>query len=93
VVLIQYRGAEGAPTGARSRREALELARELAETARRDFREAVSRGDAGSTANAGRIGRGVLEPEVEWSLFTLAPGEVGEPVDTPRGYWIARRLD
>jgi hypothetical protein len=35
----------------------------------------------------------VLEPEVEWSLFTLAPGEVGEPVDTPRGYWIPRRLD
>jgi hypothetical protein len=93
VILVRYRGAEDAPAGARTRREALDLARELAAAGRADFRAAVARGDEGSIANAGRIARGVLEPDVEWALFTLAPGEVGEPVDTPRGYWIPRRIE
>jgi hypothetical protein len=34
----------------------------------------------------------VLEPVVEYLLFTLPKGEVyPEPIDTPRGYWIIRR--
>jgi hypothetical protein len=38
--------------------------------------------------------RGVLEPGVEYVLFTLKKGEVyGEPIDTPRGYWILRRSE
>jgi hypothetical protein len=96
VILVTYRGAQGAPPDARSRDEARELAADLARDARggvRQFRAAARRGDRGSTANAGRIGRGVLEPDVERALFLLAPGEVGEPIDTPRGFWVARRIE
>jgi hypothetical protein len=93
VVLIQYRGAQFAPEGARSRAEALELVRSLHEIARRDFRAAVKQGDPGSTDDAGRIARNILEPQLEYELFTLAPGAVSEPLDTPRGYWIARRAE
>jgi hypothetical protein len=38
--------------------------------------------------------RGILEPAVEYLLFTLPKGTVyAEPIDTPRGYWIVRRID
>jgi hypothetical protein len=58
----------------------------------RDFDEAVKKGDHGSMADAGSIPRGVLEPALEYALFTLKKGEVyGEPLDAPRGYWVIRR--
>jgi hypothetical protein len=93
VVLVQYAGAQGARKGARGRDEALALARELAEVARRDFAEAVKRGDPGSTEDAGRMFRGVLEPAAELGLFSLQKDQVSDPVDTPRGFWIVKRLD
>jgi hypothetical protein len=93
VILIQYRGAEAAPPGARSKPEALALARTLAEAANTDFKGAVHRGDTGSMEDAGRIQRGVLEPAVEYALFMLARGSVSEPIDTPRGFWIVRRIE
>jgi hypothetical protein len=34
----------------------------------------------------------VLEPPIEYLLFTLEKGAMHpEPVDTPRGYWLIRR--
>jgi len=94
VVLVTYRGAEGAPSGARTKVEALQKAKDLAARAKTNFDEAVAQGDRGSTSNAGTIPRGVLEPAVEYSLFTLRKGEVyGEPIDTPRGYWVLRRIE
>jgi PPIC-type PPIASE domain len=93
VILVQYRGAEGAPATARSKEEASGLARTLAEGARSDFKAAVAKGDPGSTDDAGRIPRGVLEPSAEFTLFTLGPGTVSDPVDTPRGFWILRRIE
>lgn len=93
VVLFRYRGAEMSPNDARSRAEALEQARSIVDLARRDFKAAVKRGDAGSVEDAGRIGRNILEPTVEYDLFTLAPGAVSEPIDTPRGYWVAKRIE
>ena len=93
VVLYQYRGAQLAPTAARDKLQALEAARTALALARRDFKAAVKLGDAGSTDDAGRIGRNILEPPVEYELFTLAPGAVSEPIDTPRGYWLARRIE
>ena len=94
VVLLQYRGAEGAPSDARAKDAALARAKELLPDARKDFAEAVKKGDRGSTAQAGSMPRGVLEPGVEYVLFTLKKGEVyGEPIDTPRGYWILRRSE
>lgn len=99
VVLVTYRGAQGAPgtarvpATARSREAALELAKELAELAKTDFKAAVAKGDKGSMENAGRLPRGVLEPAPEYVLFSLPKGGVSEPVDTPRGYWIVQRIE
>jgi len=93
VVLVQYAGAEGAPASARPRKDALELATKLSGDARSDFHGAVKRGDDGSTDDAGRIQRGVLELAVEYFVFTLPVGQVSDPIDTPRGYWVVKRLD
>jgi hypothetical protein len=93
VILVQYRGAQGAPPNSRSKDEALAIARTLAEGARTDFRAQVIKGDPGSMEDAGRIPRGVLEPAAEYALFTLPAGAVSEPVDTPRGFWIVKRIE
>jgi hypothetical protein len=92
VVLVAYRGAELAADDAPPKAVALAKARALVEGAKRDFAETVKKGDHGSTEDAGIMPRGVLEPKLEYILFTLKKGEVyGEPLDTPRGYWIVRR--
>ncbi|MDI1432858.1 MULTISPECIES: peptidylprolyl isomerase [Polyangium] len=93
VVLVQYKGAQGAPPNARPREEALTLAKQLAEEAKTDFKAAVAKGDKGSMENAGRLPRGILEPAPEYVLFSLAKGAVSEVVDTPRGYWILQRVE
>jgi hypothetical protein len=93
VILVQYRGAQAAPPSSRSKDEALALAQSIAEAARVDFKSQVSKGDPGSMEDAGRIPRGVLEPASEYALFTLAAGGVSDPVDTPRGYWIVKRIE
>jgi hypothetical protein len=94
VVLFTYAGAEFAPKTARSKAQALDLAKQAVPFAQQNFQEAVKRGDPGSTDDAGHIPRGVLEPHVEYALFTLEKSAVyGEPLDTPRGYWIVRRRD
>jgi hypothetical protein len=93
VVLVQYKGAQGAPRTARSRDEALELATQLVEDARQDFKAAVGKGDRGSTEDLGYMPRGILEPAPEYELFSLPKGGVGGPVDTPRGFWIVRRIE
>lgn len=94
VVLFTYQGVQFAPTGARSKQEALEKAKAVVEDASKDFAEAVKKGDRGSTADAGRIPRGVLEPEIESVLFSLDKGAVHpEPIDTPRGFWVVRRIE
>jgi hypothetical protein len=93
VILIQYKGAQGAPPNARSREAALELAKQLAAEAKDDFKGAVAKGDKGSMDNAGRMPRGMLEPAPEYVLFSLRKDGVSDPVDTPRGFWIAKRLE
>jgi len=93
VILVTYAGAQGAPATARSKADAAALAATLAGDARSDFRGAVGRGDPGSSADVGRVPRGVLELAPEYALFTLAPGGVSDPVDTPRGFWIIQRIE
>ena len=93
VVLVQYKDAEGALPTMRSKHDALDLAIKLAGDARGDFHGAVRRGDDGSSDNVGRIQRGILELAVEYFLFTLPVGQVSDPIDTPRGYWIVKRLE
>ena len=93
VVLVSYQGAQGAAPNARSKEAARELADKLAADAKTDFHGAVQRGDAGSSGDIGKIPRGILEPAPEYVLFTLAPGTVSDPVETPRGYWIVKRIE
>lgn len=93
VVLFQYQGAQGAAASARSKEAALAKAQQALLVAQKDFDEAVKLGDPGSQANAGGIPRGVLEPLIEYRVFGLEPSTLyPEPLDTPRGYWIVRRI-
>jgi parvulin-like peptidyl-prolyl isomerase len=93
VILVEYRGAQGATRTARARDAADARAKELVEEAKKDFAAAVAKGDPGSMENAGAMPRGILEPGAEQALFTLAVGDVGGPVDTPRGLWIVKRIE
>ena len=91
-VIFAYQGAQGAPHDARSKEEARKKAVETIELAQKDFAAAVAKGDRGSTTDAGRLPRGVIEPPIEYYLFTLEKGKVHpEPIDTPRGFWVVRR--
>lgn len=93
VILVTYRGAQGAPPTARPREQALELAQQIAAVAKTDFKAAVAKGDKGSSDNMGHISRGYLEPAPEYVLFSLPKAGVSDPVDTPRGFWIVRRIE
>jgi len=97
VVLVAYAGAQpsagGGRPATRSREEAKELARKLLQTAAQDFHAAVQQGDSGSSDDVGQVKTGILEPAPEYVLFTLPVDTVGGPVDTPRGYWIVKRLE
>jgi hypothetical protein len=91
-VIFAYQGAQGAAHDSRTKEEAKKKAFETIELAQKDFAAAVAKGDHGSTTDAGRLPRGVIEPPIEYVLFTLEKGKVHpEPLDTPRGYWVVRR--
>ena len=93
IVLLTFAGAQGAPPTARARGDAKELATRLAEGAKADFHGAVQRGDNGSSDDVGRVPRGVLEAPVELAVFSLAAGETSDVIETPRGFWIVKRID
>jgi hypothetical protein len=97
VVLVSYAGAQpSALTGraaSRSKQDARALADKLLATAQQDFHAAVQQGDSGSSDDIGRVKLGILEPAPEYVLFTLPLDGVAGPVDTPRGYWVVKRLE
>ena len=93
VVLVQFAGAEGASSSARAKPDALKHAVELAEQARTDWKAAVKAGDTGSSEDIGRIPRGVLDPHTEVVVFSLDKDAISEPLETPKGYWIVRRVE
>lgn len=93
VVLVAWAGAEGARPASPAKPEALAKAQRLATLARTDFSGAVKEGDPESSLDIGRIPRRVLDPRTEIAVFNLAPGEVSEPLETPRGYWIVKRIE
>ena len=94
VIQLSYQGAQFAGSDARPKDAARTKANEILELAKHDFVAAVAKGDRGSTSDAGRIPRGVLEPPIEYVLFMLNKGTVNPTViDTPRGFWIVRRND
>lgn len=89
--LFPYQGAEFASANAPNREQALELARAAISVAETDFKKAVQLGRGGGV-DLGLMHRGVLEPPIEYLLFTLKQGAVHpEPIDTPRGYWVVKR--
>jgi hypothetical protein len=97
VVLVSYAGAQPGASGgrpaSRSRGEARALGEKLLTAAQQDFHAAVQQGDGGSADDLGHVKLGILEPAPEYVLFTLPVDGVGGPVDTPRGYWIVKRLE
>jgi hypothetical protein len=97
VVLVSYSGAEPELNGdhppTRSRADAKLLAEKLVVAAATDFHAAVQQGDPGSADDVGTVKLGILEPAAEYVLFSLARDGIGGPVDTPRGYWIVKRLE
>jgi len=94
VVQFAYQGSQFAGSESRTKEQARQKAEEALELAKHDFAAAVSKGDRGSTTDAGRIPRGVLEPPIEYVLFMLDKRTVNPTViDTPRGLWILRRND
>jgi hypothetical protein len=96
-VLVSYEGAQPSPTSSRvstrSKADARALAQKLLATAQQDFHGAVQQGDAGSSDDVGRVKLGILEAAPEYVLFTLPIDGVGGPIDTPRGFWIVKRLE
>jgi hypothetical protein len=93
VVLMTFAGAEGAPPHARDKKEALTLVTKLAGDAKTDFHAAVVRGDSGSSDDIGHIPRGILEPVTEYTVFSMPVGAVSDPIETPRGFWVAKRTE
>jgi hypothetical protein len=93
VVLVAFAGAEGAPNGARSKKDALGIADRLLADAKSDFHKAVTSGDTGSSDDIGRLPRGVLDPHTEAVVFALNAGDVSDVLETPRGYWIVKRIE
>jgi hypothetical protein len=97
VVLVSYMGAQpsagGAHPSSRSKADAKAQADRLFAAAREDFHAAVREGDPGSSDDVGQLRTGILEPAPEFVLFTLPVGGVGGPIDTPRGFWIVKRLE
>lgn len=91
-ILVTYRGAEQADTQTRTREAALDQAKKLAEAAQTDFVEAGKRGDV-FLGDAGVIPQGFLEPAPQHVLFGLEVGGVGGPVDSPRGFYVFKRLE
>jgi hypothetical protein len=97
IVLVSYAGVQpnpaGGPAVTRSKAEARLLADKLLATAQQDFHAAVQQGDSGSADDIGLVKVGIVEPAPEYVLFTLPVDGVGGPVDTPRGYWIVKRIE
>jgi hypothetical protein len=92
LVLVRYRGAQLAPLDSVTRDAALARANQLAAVAKTDFAAAVKAGDVGSALDIGAVQRGILEPGIQYVVFTLPAGAVSDVLDTPRGFWIVRRI-
>ena len=69
--------------------KAARLARLQHGVIRRDQLLAVGYND---NAIDGAVQRGILEPGTQYVVFTLPVGSTSEILDTPRGFWIVKRL-
>ena len=100
-ILVQYQGAKGAEAKVtRSKDEARALATNIHEqliTKRATFAALVKQySDDQSAPEGGLLGRftrGELMPEINDTVFALAPGEVSPVVETPFGFHVFLRED
>ena len=93
VVIYRYEGSQSPPDSERSREEAEKLAKAALEGAEKDFEAEVKKGDRGSLSNVGWIKKGILEPAVQYAVFTIDQGKLAkEIIDTPRGFWVVKRI-
>lgn len=78
----------------RTKDEALELARSVHQLAQTDLKKALEKADRGSRDDIGFLPRGILERRIEHQVFGLRKGDFApEPLETPRGYWVVKRLE
>jgi len=100
-ILVAYAGAMRAKPGiTRTKEEALKLARELAEKAKKNpssFAElAKQHSDGPSGPRGGDLGRwpkGRMVPQFDQAIEKLKIGEVSDPVETPFGFHVMMRKD
>lgn len=69
------------------RAQALETGASFEELAKENSDDVGSRTEGGET---GKFGRGVMAPEFEEAVFSMAEGDISEPVRTDFGYHIIR---
>jgi parvulin-like peptidyl-prolyl isomerase len=99
-IVVAYKGAQNAPGEAsRGRDEAAARAGEAVSAARAPgavFSDVVAKySDHPTKARGGVLGRvfrGLFPPDLDRLAFSLAPGEIGGPVEMPNGFTILRRL-
>ncbi|MFH1134587.1 MAG: peptidylprolyl isomerase [Pseudomonadota bacterium] len=95
-IFITYRGAPGIPfTPYHDRDEALEIARRLAALAREDgadFRDLVERFSDSSDFQIRYLVRGKNTETAFDPVFSLGEGQISDPIETPRGFTIFRRV-
>jgi hypothetical protein len=100
-VLVQWMGAEHAPTSVvRSKEQALAVVQEVLKRAKakEDFaRLAVEFSDEPGSGNRGgslgRFGRGQMVGAFEAAAFKLDVGEISEIVESPFGYHVIQRTE
>jgi len=99
-IVVAFKGAQKAPAEvSRSRDEASARAGEAASAAREPgavFSGVVAKySDHPTRARGGVLGRvfrGLFPPGLDALAFSLAPGEIGGPLEMPNGFTILRRL-
>lgn len=100
-ILIAYKGAMRArPTVTRTKQEALKLAKELAAKAKKapdTFAELASKHSNGPSARrGGMLGKwpkGRMVPAFDQAIQKLKIDQISDPVETPFGFHVMKRLD
>lgn len=98
-ILIRYKGAKRAPDDIkRSKAEAKALAEDIKAKldAGADFEQLAKKASEDSSAerggDLGDLGRGLLAPAFESTLFELDEGAISDPVESDFGFHVIQRL-
>lgn len=89
--LYAWRGARGASVG-RDKASAEFLSGEAVAALRAGARPDGLKADRASPAEGVQVGRDQWAPSVEQAAFALAVGAVSDPIDTPSGFLVVKRI-